>query len=276
MEFNKKISLRFMTDYNQMLFWTSDYKHGFLHSNRPVDIGLGMGYGDITLDVTLSLPSTSEKGKKRSAGYETGLDFFPNKLWLQIKYRKYSGFNSDEVVHHVKDSTGTEDSIRYEEEFINLHQRDIMVSGLWMFTDNFSIRAPYLLDRIQSKTSQAFLVGGKLVYTSAEDWSGFLKFYDRNRKLFSAWANVGYSKTWVFKKNIFFNVWALAGALIGYGSGGMLPIFPEISGKVAGGQWFDNWAWNMVMETSYVPIVFLSHVEQRLNSSFKILVVKRF
>ncbi len=268
-----------MTNYNYMLLWTTEYDHGSLHSNRPVDIGLGMGYGDFTLDVNFSLPFASRDGKKRSAGYDTGLDFFPRNLWLQFKYRKYSGFTSDEPIRREIDSTDTEkDEVRYEEEFVNLHQKDFVFSGLWMSADKnkFSIRAPYLLDRIQPKSAHSYILGGKIIYSSAEDWSGILDFYNKNRKLVSVWFNAGYSQTWVFKKNIFFNVWALGGAIVGFGGGGMMPVFPEFDGRLAGGQWFDNWSWNMVVETSYSPIFFISHVEQRLTNSFKIHIVRRF
>lgn len=58
-EFRRKFLIRFLCNYNFVSFWSSEFDGGALKSNRPVDVGLGLGYGDFYWDFIYALPFTS-------------------------------------------------------------------------------------------------------------------------------------------------------------------------------------------------------------------------
>ncbi len=260
-KFDNLFSIRFLTNYNYMAFASSLYDGGTLRSNRPVDIGLGLGLGDLSFDVKYALPFTAGAGKRRSAAFDTGLDFFPKNLWMQAKYRRYSGLSSDD-----------------EAQPVDLHQRDMYLSFLWIKAgkDHFSVRAPYFLDRIQLISAGSPVFGTKLQSSYMVDRAKVIDFYSKTRNIYSVWAHGGYSYTWVFEHSLFVNVWALGGLAVGGLGNGGFGFFPDFNGKLAIGQWHEGWSWNVVPQITYSPLLYSGHVENRLLGSFEILVVKRF
>lgn len=282
-EFDNLFSVRFLANYNYASLMSSEYGYGTLHSNRPLDIGFGIGLWDFSLDFKYTLPFTAGKAKKKSAGFDTGLDFFPRNLWMQVKYRKYSGLTS-QIEYSSEDKSGSDDVAtpekgkNIEEQYVDLRQRDIYLSVIWVPAGKkkFSVRAPYYLDRIQSSSAGSPLFGGKIQYSSTEDMSGTLDFYLETRDIYSSWAMAGYSYTWVFEHNLFVNAWGLGGFAMGAIGSGALAFLPEFNGKLAFGRWHEFWSWNAVVQATYSPMFYSSHIERRLTASFEILVVKRF
>lgn len=274
-KFENLFSVRFLVNYNYIAFQTSEYDHGTLKSNRPIDIGLGLGLSDFTFDVNYSLPFTADKGRRRSAGFDTGLDFFPGNLWMQLRYRRYSGLSTsvdDEDDGDDGDSTGT---VFQNADF---RQRDMYLSVLWVKAgkEHFSVRAPYFLDRIQLVSAGSPIFGGKLQSTSAEDRAHAIEYYSKTRDTYSIWAYGGYSYTWVFTHNLFVNAWGQGGLALSAFGNGSVGFFPDFNGKLALGQWHQSWSWNAVMHVDYMPAIFGDHTEQRLDAGFDILVVRRF
>ncbi|MCQ2090586.1 MAG: DUF4421 domain-containing protein [Fibrobacter sp.] len=272
-KFDNLFSIRLLTNYNYMGFSSSQYDGGTIRSNRPVDIGLGLGISDITFDIKYSLPFTAGATKRRSAAFDTGLDFFPKNLWLQFKYRRYSGLISAEEKNDA-DSLVQDSTRRYPD----IRQRDMYLSFLWVKAgkDQFSVRAPYFLDRIQLISAGSPVFGGKLQSSYMVDRSKAIEFYSKTRNIYSVWAHGGYSYTWVLEHNFFLNVWALGGLAVGaFGNSGF-GFFPEFNGKLAIGQWHQGWSWNVVPQITYSTLMTSNYTDQRLLGSFEILVVKRF
>lgn len=262
-------SVRLLLNYNYIAFSSSEFDGGTLQSNRPIDFGLGLGIKDFSFDVRFSLPYTLAQSRKRSVGFDTGLDFFPKDLWMQAKYRRYSGLS----VNNIDDEDSTETA-----QPVDFRQQDIYLSILWIKAgkENFSVRAPYFLDRIQAKSAGSFIFGGKFQYTTAQDRARAFEYYSKKRNIYSTWAQGGYSYTWVVDHNFFLNGWAMGGMAVGAVGNGAFGFFPDLNVKIAFGQWHHSWSWNAVVQATYAPSFYWRHVEQRYLSSFELLVVKRF
>jgi len=263
-EFKRHFPLRFLCNYNFVSLWTSEFEEGALVSNRPVDAGLGFGYKDLYLDLIFALPFTSSKGRSKSLAFETGLDFFPGNWWIKGKYRRYSGFSTENDSNSV---------------FVDLWQRDAYISALWMGTarDEFTPRAAYFLDRKQKYSAGSVIVGGRIQHSNAVDRDTILDYYQEYRKRFTVWTDMGYSYTWVYHNDMFLNLWGIAGIAVSSESESKdVFLLPEVDAKMAYGYIADTWSWNAVMEVEYSPTVYDDHWEQKLVCAYKILVVRRF
>lgn len=277
--FEREFSIRFLANYNYMNFWSSEYHNGALHSNRPVDIGLGFGYGDFSLDFKYSLPFTFNNGNSTTKGFDTGLDFFPGCWWLKLKYRKYSGFTTGS--DDERDEAESDSSFQ-QKRFVDLHQEDFSFSALWIGSDedSFSVRAAYFLDRIQKASAGSFIFGVRIQDATIEDRDSTLQFYSEKREIISSWLDMGYTYTWIYDQ-IFVNFWGVAGVALEHSNennddDNVLVFLPEVNGKMAVGQWRDKWSWNVVAQITYLPVIYNSHWEQRLNFSLEALIVRRF
>ncbi|MCQ2096896.1 MAG: DUF4421 domain-containing protein [Fibrobacter sp.] len=270
-EFEKKFPLRFLCNYNFVSFWSSEFNKGAMNSNRPVDVGLGFGYRDLYFDFIYSLPFTTGHDRSKSVAFETGLDFFPGNWWLQTKYRRYSGFTAGGKIDENGDKS--------EDIFVDLWQRDMYLSALWMATadEYFTPRAAYFLDLKQETSAGSWIVGGRFQSVMAKDHSGYLPFYSHSRETYSTWVDLGYTYSWVYDNGMFINLWGVAGIAIGSDEDASEALLlPEVIAKMAWGSIGETWSWNMVMEMEYMPEVFDHHWEQKLVAAFKILVVRRF
>lgn len=260
--FRRKFLVRFLCNYNFVTFWSSENKGDFLVSNRPVDVGLGIGYGDFYWDFIYALPFTADT-KSKSAAFELGFDFFPGNWWIKGKYRRTSGFT-------LNDSAST---------FIDFWERDAYISALWMGTakGEFSPLAAYFLDRKQARSAGSLIIGGRVQSNWAKDYSKSLDYYAEDKRLVTDWLNMGYSYTWIYSNHMFLNLWGVAGSAIGveYESKEFLFTF-DVVAKMAWGYIGETWSWNCVMEAEYLPMFFEDHGEQKWVSAFKILVVRRF
>lgn len=263
--FSNKFALRILSNYNFVSFWTSEFHEGALVSNRPVDIGLGVGYKDFYYDFIYALPFTVSEGRSPSLAFETSFNFFPGAWWIEAKYRRYSGFSTE-----VKE--GADSSI-----FVDLWERDAYISALWMENSegDFSPQAVYFLDKKQRESAGCIIIGGRLQIAQAKDKSEILPYYAEEREVVSAWTNMGYSYTWIYDKNFFVNLWGVAGVAVRGDDDADFTLLPEVTAKMAFGQINDSWSWNIVLETEYMPVIFSDHWEQKWVSAFKILVVRR-
>lgn len=272
--FSNTFMLRFLCNYNFVYFWTSEFRDGALVTNRPLDIGLGVGYKDFYYDFIYALPFAIKEGRTPSFSFETGFNFFPGDWWLEAKYRRYSGFSTDKSYSSLTSDRAEADSVI----FVDLWESDAYVSALWMGNSDgkFSPRAAFFLDKKQTESAGSIIIGGRLQATMAKDKSETLPYYVEERKVVSAWTNMGYSHTWVGDGDFFVNLWAVAGIAIGGDDDVDFTLLPEVTGKMAFGQINDRWSWNIVLETEYMPVIYSDHWEQKWVSAFKTLVVRRF
>lgn len=258
-------SVRLLCNYNFVSFWTSEFHEGALESNRPIDIGVGFGYKDFYFDFIYALPFTVNEERTKSVAFETGFDFFPGNWWVKGLYRRYSGFST------AVDS-------KQESIYVDLWERDAYISALWIANaeKGYSPRSVYFLDRKNRVPAGSVILGGRLHATKAKDRDSTLAYYRVERKMYSSWVDMGYSYTWVLEKNFFVNLWGVAGVAVGGNDDADFTFLPEANAKMAFGQINDEWSWNIVLETEYMPVIFSDHWEQKWVSAFKTLVVRRF
>lgn len=272
--FDKPYSLRLLINYNYMSLWNSNDDRHTLRSMRPVDVGIGAGFKDFSFDFKYSMGFTSGDNNFATSCFDTGLDFFPKDLWLHLKFRGYQGFSYSE------DKDEKEDDVLVDDDGVKLdfRQRDIFASVIWVTAgrEQFSVRAPFFLDRIQSKSAGSLLFGGKFQVSISRDHDKVIDFYSSRRDVYSAWVQSGYSYTWVFDNNLFVNIWGLVSLAFGATNDKSFGFIPDVNGKFAFGRWHNLWSWNMVLQMDYSPAIFREYVEHHLLGSFEILVVRRF
>jgi len=279
-KFREKFSLRFLCDYNFVAIWNSAFGSDALSSNRPVNVGAGLGYDDlftlfgtswdVSWDFKFAIPFTTSDDRSDTQGFETGLDFFPGSWWHSFKFRMYSGFTTD-----LEDEEGN----RQERKFVDLSIMDIYYSFLWMATarGEFSPRSAYFLDRRQGESAGSLILGGRLQWNSAEDPDDLLAYYERRRALSTVWVDMGYTYTWVFGNGFFGNVWGVVGLACGReNASDGYAVLPETDFKTAWGYIGEKWSWNVVLKAGYSAVAYSSHWEQKLVAAFEMLVVRRF
>lgn len=265
--FKERISLRFLCNYNFVSFWNTAYSKNQLNSNRPVDVGVGVGYDslftlfgkswDFSFDFMYSLPFTASDEKSRSHAFETGINFFPDSWWLEGRIRNYSGFVT---------------MVNGEKEFVDLSMSDVYFSTLWMATakGKFSARSAYFLDRRQKHSAGSLIIGGRIQ-------ENISRYGDIRRELKSGWLDMGYTYSWVLRNGFFHNLWGILGVACGKESEESdLALLPESSAKYVWGYFGDKWAWNNVLKATYSPSFYSRKFEQKFVAAYEILVVRRF
>jgi len=276
-KFEEKFSLRFLCDYTLWSVWNTAYGNEPFVSNSPVSLGLGFAYDDlfklfgiswdISWDFKMSLLLVSDEKKSKIDAFETGLNLFPGKWWIEVWLSYYGGF-----------SVKTEENGKIVHQFSELNFFEMYVSALWMLTskDEFSPRSAYFLDRRQKYSAGSWIFGGRLQGNVVDDPDGLLPFYEGERVLASIWANVGYSYTWVFENGFFGNIWFDVGIIYGLSDEDEYSVFPEPNLKTAWGYVGQKWSWNVVVDAEYDAFSYKSYWEQQLIVKCGILVVRRF
>ena len=276
-KFEEKFSLRFLCDYTLWSVWNTAYKNEALVSNSPVSFGLGFAYDDlftlfglswdISWDFKMSFLIASGEDEAKIDAFETGLDLFPGRWWIEVWFSYYNGF-----------SVKTEKDGKSVSQFTELMFSEMYVSALWMKTpkEKFSPRSAYFLDRRQNHSAGSWIFGGRLQGNLVQDPDSLLSFYEGERALASIWGNVGYTYTWVFENGYFGNVWFDVGFIYGLSEEDNYAVFPEPHFKTAWGYIGQKWSWNVVVEAEYNAFSYKSYWEQQLIVKGGILVVRRF
>lgn len=276
-KFEEKFSLRFLCDYTLWSVWNTAYGNEPLVSNSPVSLGLGFAYDDlftlfgvswdIAWDFKMSLLLASGEEKSKIDAFETGLDLFPGKWWIEVWLSYYAGF-----------SVKTEKDGEIVHQFSELNYFEMYVSALWMLTskEKFSPRSAYFLDRRQNHSAGSWFFGGRLQGSEVEDPDSLLAFYEGKRTLASIWGNVGYTYTWVFENGFFGNIWFDVGLIYGLSEEDKYSVLPQPNFKTAWGYVGQKWSWNVVVEAEYNAFSYKSYWEQNLIVKCGLLVVRRF
>ena len=186
-KFDNIFTLKVLTKYNYMVYEDSLYDYE-LQTNRPLDIGVGIGYKDFTLDFSMSTPFLYDRNYSRSKSYDLGsLYFYEDKCYFDGYIKYYDGF------------------INNDRNEVDITICNIGFSGEYIFNESHSIRSAYNLDRKQLESNGSFLLGGGIFLLSIKSNDDYLSEYSERKITYYFGPNIGYSYTLILKDNFFIN-----------------------------------------------------------------------
>lgn len=262
--FEKKWSIRGLVDYNYFSQSTEGYDKT-MRSNRPVEIGLGLGYKDFVLDVRYALPFTASKSNSSAANFDFASSFFPKSLWIDTWLNICSGFNA-----------GGQDTTDITDTIVSLDLTLVNYGAKVLYITNplHTPRAPYFLDRRQKTSGYSFMVGGSIQRTRLRSRDSIPNFKDRTVDYIGPVEGVSY--TYLFANSLYFvNVTGLLGEYLSYQEQkDKFGYAQNASIKAAYGYIGDNWAWNITL--GYEATIGFINQETQTHGFFKILGIRRF
>jgi hypothetical protein len=264
-EFGHTFSLGLSLRYMGMFFLQGDKTENF-SSNLPLDFGLLASYKWITLKLSLSMFNTFN-GDSGEKSFDTQIDLYQETMYWKLFFKHYLGFHYNSIVFPDQDRD------------IDLSLSSLGIYWAYVFNhEHHSLRSAYTLDRKQNAPSGSFLLGANTLYYNIFSGDGSVDRYAQRQHLISLGANGGYSYTWLFKNNIFLNIFAVAGLNTSINTNsGTMSFTPQLLPKAALGYHGKTWSINAVLENE----VLLwrqgeTLADATISFSFTITAVKRF
>lgn len=265
-EFDKKLSIRGLILFNYIALDFYDFKDGTLQTNNPVEVGLGLGYGDFSFDIQYALPFTKDDRSSASQSFDFSTSYFPGKFWIDAWIKYYNGFSySDEE---------NKNNVEVELEFANYGSRVLYILN----GEKHSPRAAYYLDRKQNISSGSVLLGADIQRASMKN-DGETDFLAKWEHVDYAGPQLGASYTFLFNNpKYFMNIFGVLGVNFGYNERKELSVFlPETVIKMAFGYAGDYWAWNTVFSAATTNrYESAKGSDSFFQGSFSALIVRRF
>lgn len=192
-KFSDKISLQFIVTYNYAQFSGESTDDEQLLTNRPVNLGLGGGYGDFTWSSILSFSFGANKDRPKTKA--SGLDFgyFGDRFIGNLFFRSNDGFYMN-----VDDST--------DFRKVDLFTIAAGFDFAYILNKEHSIRAAYSLDRKQRKSNGSFIFGMGVYYNGFQSDDSLLTHYGDYQQFVHVGPSAGYSQSWVWGRGWFFNM----------------------------------------------------------------------
>jgi hypothetical protein len=153
------------------------------------------------------------------------------------------------------------------------------ISAGWIQNNkNHSLRAVYDLDGKQLSSSGSFLLGMGVFYTSIYGNDDGIRHYDDRQRFVYFGPNAGYSYTFVFPHNMFFNIKLSIGLDVGINTNENRWLFnPQIMPKISFGYHRNSWSINFIGECNDTIIFWDKNgLDNILLSSMTISFSKRF
>lgn len=226
--FEKKIAFQFQAKYNYASFTGESTQDEYIETNRPIDLGIGGGYGDWTWSSLWTVSFGEEGGKPKTSALDLQLNYFGDRIFGRAYFRLNRGFCWE-------DPTG-----RWRKLDIRTIIAGYNLNLLW--NPEHSIRAAYALDRRQWKSNGSFLVGFGIYYNGVVSHEPLYDDYKKFQHLIHVGPDVGYSYTWVWNNGIFLN--AMGVAAISFGQNvtrskwmGFWQLFPKLAPGYHGESW---------------------------------------
>lgn len=265
-EFDKKLSVRGLILFNYIALDFYDFKDGTLQTNNPVEVGIGLGYGDFSFDIQYALPFTKDDRSSASKNFDFATSYFPGNFWIDawIKYYNRFSYNDEENKNNVE----------IELEFANYGSSVLYILN----GEKHSPRAAYYLDRKQNISSGSVLVGADIQRASMKN-DGETDFLAEWEHLDYAGPQLGASYTFLFNNpKYFMNIFGVLGVNFGYNERRESYVFlPETEIKMTFGYAGDNWAWNIVFGSKTTNRYESSeNFDAFFEGSFSTLVIRRF
>lgn len=264
--FPDKISVQFLARYNYASFSGASTDDETLQTNRPIDLGLGGGYGDFTWSTLFTFSFGSDNSKPRTQATNLQFNYFGDRFFGDLYLKVNDGF------YYHNDSL---------DEFVSYKLRiiEIGLDANYLWNKEHSLRAVYSLDRRQWKHNGSFICGFGVYYHGIVSQDSALAFYKDYQGFLHAGPNVGVSRIWAWKNGFFFNV-----MIVGTVSLGMNMTrkewmqFYQVFPKFAVGYHSDTWS---VTFPFYVSVLLLNENDGEINDTFfegsgGFMVTKRF
>jgi hypothetical protein len=196
LKFEDPFSLKLSTKYN-FLGFSQNLEDDKIKSNRPLDLGIGLGYKDFSFVCYINIPFLYDSDYLKSKSVDFSItNFFGESIYFDGHIKYYEGFHN-ESKNKINDEMDSKMFLAG-------------VSGEYIFNENHSLRSVYNLDRRQSVSNGSFLVGGALYFSSIYINKEFLNYSDKQRSFYFG-PNFGYSYNWIIKDNFFVNVLLVLG-----------------------------------------------------------------
>lgn len=206
--------------------------------NNPFELGLGLSINNTVLSFSYGYGFDFFRDKKK--GKTKSFDFqfhnYGNKYVFDIFFQRYKGF-------YLED-----DDSKNIELFPNLSVNQYGVFGQYVFNGKkFSYKAAYVQNERQLRSAGSFMLGGGVYYTQIRS-DNSLKFNDKeNITNFQFGISLGYSYTWVIKRNYFVNGSISGGMNIGNDgidrlTKDKLKIYPSAFPRVSAGYNHAKWS----------------------------------
>ena len=213
--------------YNFMLLEQVGQNYTF-ETNRPWDLGLGIGIKNLFLGFSFSIPFLYDKNFEKSQSYNFNFNHFSkDKSFSNGYFKYYNGFHD-----------------RHEHN-IDLKIISLGFSQTYILNREHSIKTAYNLDGRQTVSNGSFLVGGGVFFNSIRSGSDNeqLSDYSKPQNLFFFGPNFGYSHTFVINK-FFVNVLSTFG-INGIVNNGNFSLGFQALPKFSLGYHSKNWTFNV-------------------------------
>ena len=174
-------------EYNFMAFEQTSQDYSF-RTNRPWDVGIGLGIKNIFLGFSFSVPFLYDRNFDKSQSFDFSFDRYNKKSFTSGFVKYYDGFN-DRIEHDI-----------------DLRILNIGASHEWITNNMHSLRSAYALDTRQTVSNGSFLIGLGAFFSSIHSESSKLSNYAKRQNTFYFGPNFGFSYTWVMSDNFFINV----------------------------------------------------------------------
>lgn len=180
-----------------------------------VNLGLGVNYKWFGLAINVGLPSSSEEVEKygETERQDLHIGMYGDFVSGSINLQHYKGFH---ISNYQDTTTGNQIKIPSMETY------NINFAALYFFNHKkFSYKAAYVRNAVQKKSAGSLVAGGYLTYDISESnvpvgGSGLPDSIASNFDVLGVWSrtygvSIGYSYTWVIKKNFFINATVVPG-----------------------------------------------------------------
>jgi hypothetical protein len=234
-------------------------------TERPWGIGLGLRYKNTS--VFLALPSFYAFDKHPFESFDLQLASYYDVFYYESFCKRYQGF--------------TEGTAGSEADGKNIDLR-VFSSGIstgWLLNSkNHSLSAVYDLDRKQLSSSGSPILGFGVFYTSIFSDDENIRRYSDNQHFIYFGPNLGYSYTFIFSKNIFFNMNLVIGLDAGININTNKWLFiPLIMPKLSFGHHNNTWSINVAAGCNYTAIMWdTDSIDNLLPATMTVTFSKRF
>jgi hypothetical protein len=192
-KFSDKISLQFITNYYFENLSGESLNDEKLSTNRPLNLGIGGGYGDFTWSSILSFSFGANEDRPKTKASGLGFNYFGDRFIGSLFFHANDGFYAE-----------VDDSTKYRKvDFLTVSAG---VDLAYILNKEHSLRAAYSLDRKQKKSNGSFIFGMGVYYNGFKSRDALFSAYKDYQQFVHTGPSVGYSHSWVWGRGWFYNM----------------------------------------------------------------------
>ena len=205
--------------------------------NKPLDIGIGLRYKKIALEFNVTLPFFTEFYHASSESFDLNFNYIENKYIINTFFSRYNSF-------FIKNYQIMDTAVPVTDTDVDLGILSTGASFRWILNSEIhSLRGVYKLDRQQTVSSGSLTLGVGIYYHSLYSADKNLPGYETKQHFIYTGPLVGYSYTWIFKNNAFFNIDVAGGINPGLNASEKKFVFiPALFPNATFGYHFKTWS----------------------------------